>query len=112
MSLQHQIIWEGPRTGKFARYWLSPDHDGRVLLTSSGEQNEHVIVRLESGKTFSEPVELTARRYGKEALVVAPSPVSDGYIIVTPKNIGQFLPVQVPALDPVPPGTIALEGYM
>ena len=111
-SLEYRVIWEGPRSGKFARYWLSADSDGQVLLTSSGEQKAHITVRLESGPHITDVVVHTALWEGAEALVIAPVAVADGYVYATTNGVGRITPVRVPELKRMPAGYIKLESCM
>jgi len=68
-TLDHEVVWEGPRYGNFDKHWLSVDHDGQVLLTGSSEQTGiHVMVRIESDAHELGSTKAVAMQFGQGSL--------------------------------------------
>jgi len=78
-TFEHEVVWEGPRTGYNDTHWLTVDHDGQVLLTSSSQWlTSHITVRFEADPYVLGTAVPTAIYYGNGPLLTAPLVDADG----------------------------------
>jgi len=113
LSLEHQVIWEGPRNWDNFKHWLTVDRDGHVLLTaSSWSMDYHNTIRIEAHPYVLGTEVPTAMQYGPGHLMVAPLVDSEGYFFVTRGPDDYLHTLRVPVLDPPSSNGIYLGDCM
>jgi len=112
-TLDHEVVWEGPRYGNFDKHWLSVNHGGHVLLTGSSElTGMHVMVRFESDAYELGSTKAVAMQFGQGSLPTQPLIDEEGYFFPAQDAAGRFHPVRVQALDQNHPNGISLESCL
>jgi len=102
-TLEHELIWQGKRSGNFDKHWLSVDNDGQVLMTCSDHESlSHVVVKFSSVPYVKQSVRPVSLQFGKGYLPAPPMVDSDGYFFAAQGTKGEFVPVRVKNLDPAP----------
>jgi len=112
-SLDHEVVWDGPRPGYNNRHWLTADHEGRVLLTASSDTFErHTTVGFDADPYVLGTAVPTACHQGTKPILTAPVVDSEGILFLPMSRQGQIYPLRVPALAPTMQGYVCLAGCM
>jgi len=99
-SLQHEVVWQGSKSGEFDGHWLVIDRDGHVLLVSSSSAfNKHVTVKIQATPHMFGTAKPTLVRLGQGALLSAPTVDSDGYTFLTRSGQTEIAPLRVDELE-------------